>query len=391
MLDLPAQMLATTGADAIGWRQVPAFLAHAAQALSVRAVNGMRIATSPSESTASFQEILNKGEVFVLVRQVARRIGIPDTFPLPLLELVARSYALGPFPALWAVEGLGHDDAVSYFEAGVPPRGLLTTAPEARHLPRPSLLMLHAGIGLGFAERRLEGTSLSTPPEVLRALVRDVLALCRESSRPGDLGAAIESLGLVTGLLHGPLVPAVDRALRELDEGGDVLGFYWHGVGRSLYFRLVNFLPCSTWPVFESARRLAPDPAARRNAWAGLAWAVTLVNQRQPRILAELLIDPHGAELEVDDAFANGVASSIVMRRATTPGAPFLESLIRFRPEGGARVEARWRRLVARPCRLALDAYFPALDAEDRLGSVFRYRRLPGLRDGAGHGPGGDG
>jgi hypothetical protein len=350
--------------------------------MAERTASGLRVAASPQGSLAALTEIRNKAQVYVLVRQVSRLIGVPETFPLPLLELVARSYALGPFPALWAVEGLGHDYAVSWFDAGLEPRGLLTTVPRARALPPASLPMMHAGIGLGFAERLLEGAGAKTTAEALRLLVADVLRLCRTSSRPGYLGAALESLGLVTGLFHPALVAAVDDALRALGEL-EVLGFYWHGVGRSIYFRPANFLPCSTWHVFEIARRLAPDEAARRNAWAGLSWAVTLVNQRQPWILADLLVAPHGAELAEDDAFANGVASSIVMRYDTTPGAPFIEPFCAFRPRGSARELELWEALVARPCRLALSVYYPTLAAEDRLGSIFHYQRLPGLFGGA--------
>lgn len=375
MLDFARQVMdSAVPDDASG----PTLFARLGVDLAERTASGLRIAASPRESLAALTEIRNKTEVYVLVRQVARLIGVPDTFPLPLLELVARSYGLGPFPALWAVEGLGHDYAVSWFEAGLEPRGILTTAPRARALPQGSLLMMHAGIGLGFAERLLEGAGRDTPPEALRLLAADVVRLCRENSRPGYLGAAYESLGLVTGLFHPPLVDGVDRALRDLGELG-VLGFYWHGVGRAIYFRAANFLPCSTWHVFEVARRTAPDDAARRNAWAGLAWAITLVNQRQPWILSELLVAPHGEELARDDAFADGVASSIVMRYDTTPAAPFIEPFCAFRPQGSARTRELWEELVARPCRLGLEVYYPVLRREDRLGSIFRYRPLPGL------------
>lgn len=385
MLDLARQVVETAmPAGAAG----PDLFVRLGVDLAERTASGLRVAASPRDSLAALTEIGNKSEVYVLVRQVSRLIGVPDTFPLPLLELVARAYALGPFPALWAVEGLGHDYGVSWFEAGREPRGILTTAPRARALPASSLLMMHAGIGLAFAERLLEGAGRDTPAEALRLLVADVLRLCRINSRPGDLGAAVESLGLVTGLFHPALVAPVDAALCELGELG-ALGdqrardFYWHGVGRAIYFRPESFLPCSTWHVFEVARRLAPDDRARRNAWAGLAWAVTLVNQRRPGILADLLVAPHGAELAADDAFADGVASSIVMRRSTTPGAPFLEPFCAYRPAGPARLQALWDTLVARPCRLALDVYFPALRDADRLGSIFRYRRLPGLAGGS--------
>lgn len=336
-----------------------------------RAASGLRVARWPWKGLAALTEVRNKLEVYALVRHVDRWIGIPDAVPLPLDALLARAYGLGPYRALWAVEGLGHRYAASWFEAGREPEGLLT----GRDLPPESLLMMHAGIGLGFAERLLEGVSRETPTEALRSHLSEFLRLCRESARPGYLGAAYESLGLVAGFFHPGRVGAIDRALRELG-ADDVVGLYWHGVGRSIYFRPANFLPASTWRVFESARRAAPDETARKDAWAGLAWAVTLVNQRHPQVLSELLVEPHGEELARDDAFANGVASANVMREDTTPGAPFVAAFSSARPRGGERVDALWEELVARPCRRALEDDHPALRGEGRLDSVFRYRPM---------------
>src|SRR5881397_591082 len=55
------------------------------------------------------EELRAKGEVFCLVLDVAKLIGVPSAPPFPLAELLARAYALGPFRALWAVEGLGKE------------------------------------------------------------------------------------------------------------------------------------------------------------------------------------------------------------------------------------------------------------------------------------------
>ena len=65
--------------------------------------------------------------------------------------------------------------------------------------------------------------------------------LCRDNSRPGYEGAAYESLGLVARFWNSPLVPVVDRVLCKI--APEVLGYFWHGVGRSL-----NFLPLYAVP-----------------------------------------------------------------------------------------------------------------------------------------------
>jgi hypothetical protein len=329
----------------------------------------------------------DKTEVFFLVLTVAQRLGIPDTFPLPLQELVRRAYALGAFPALWAVEGLGHDYAESFFRHGVPPRDILT-APSTRDLPAASLLMLHAGIGLSFAETQLKSLPRNPSSPQLRRAVAQTVALCDANSRPGYVGAAYESLGLVTRTFFPAFTPAVDRAVREV--APRVRGFFWHGVGRSYYFLPVNFLPFSLWPLFEMAWQEAPDVEALMNSYAGAAWASVLVNQRHPSILAELLVGPHGEQLARSGGFKNGVASSIVMRQDTTPGAPFIEAFCRYRP-ADPHTARWWQELVAAPCRRALRVYQPVLAAENQLDQVFRYQDLDRLvegRSGDPHPPG---
>ncbi|HEX6864315.1 MAG TPA: hypothetical protein VF414_15905, partial [Thermoanaerobaculia bacterium] len=142
----------------------------------------------------AWQELRDKGEVFCLVLDVSNLIGVPEAPPFPLFELLDRSYALGPFRALWAVEGLGHQYGDSFWEQGAVPSRILSDE-RTRGLPAKSLLMLHAGIGLSFAQHCLRDAG-SREGELLPR-VSEILRLCRDSSRPGYLGAAYESLGLV--------------------------------------------------------------------------------------------------------------------------------------------------------------------------------------------------
>jgi len=343
-------------------------------ALAAAAVGGRtaRYLTPTPSGCDAWRELGNKLEVYLLVKQVARRIGVPAAGePFDLESLVERCYALGDFAALWAVEGLGHDYASHFWPpegSGGWPEGLLQGARSAG-LPAKSLTMLHAGIGLAFAQRLLAGA----PGERTTAAVADVLAACRESSRPGYEGAAIESLGLVTRTFHGDLVGEVDAALRRLGEES-ARGFFWHGVGRALYFLPINFLPAgdTTWRPFEMGLAEAPDPQARANVLAGLGWAFTLVNMRQPTLLERLLLEPFGRRLEAESGFANGVASSILMRTDTTPSAAIIDRFLAHRP--AERVAGPWNLLVAEPSRRALEHVYPRFRRQGRLGEIFRYR-----------------
>src|SRR5262249_13744050 len=151
----------------------------------------------------------------------------------------------------------------------------------------------------------------------VRASVRQFLGLCRANCRPGYVGAAQESLGLFARVFRPEgVVPVVDRELAALD--ADALDYYWHGVGRALYFSPTDFLPFgrSAWEAVEPVRGEAPRERARRNAVAGLAWATTLVNMLRPEVM-EGVVRRLGDTLGRDDAFASGVSSSIVMRQDT--------------------------------------------------------------------------
>ncbi|HVF58511.1 MAG TPA: hypothetical protein VNJ70_01670 [Thermoanaerobaculia bacterium] len=359
-----------------------------------RSVEAVRLTLS-GDAGAAFQELLNKSEIFVLVAAVSGLIGAPSAGaatpggpvePYPLDELVARCYALGDFQALWAIEGLGHEYGDFVWAQGEVPHGLLTS-PHTATLPAGSLLMLHAGIGLSMAQHLLRGPSWESPAE-LRRLLAEIVGLDRANSQPGYLGAALESLGLVTRTFHPTLVPAVDRELRVV--APEAVGFFWHGVGRAIYFWIVNFLPCSAWQGYEMAAREATDELARLNAEAGMAWAQVLVNQRQPQSLYELIVKPHGEDLRARGGFVNGLASSIMMRFDTTPAAPFIEAFCRWEPPAGdSQGSALWDELVRLPCRQALEVWYPVLKRQHRLGEIFEFRDLAALTGTAGRGRGG--
>src|SRR5262249_40444879 len=152
------------------------------------------------------------------------------------------------FPRLWAVEGLGNfvgDHAVADAAGGPDPRGLLTHRSVAS-LPPWSLTMLHAGIGMSFAKAILTKLAPTSPAAGVRAGVARFVRLCRDSSREGYAGAALESLGLATRTLYPNLLLAIDREIPEVDS--ELRGYYWHGAGRAMYFEPLNMLPSANAP-----------------------------------------------------------------------------------------------------------------------------------------------
>jgi hypothetical protein len=195
----------------------PALVAEVLADLALHPVDACRFFLPTPGARWAWREWGNKAEVFLLVSQNACLLGLPSSGPWPLEPFVARAYEQGAFQALWAVEGLGHDYTDSVWDlAGAPPRGLLT-APSLDDLPAQSLLMLHAGAGLAFAERLLDGLGARPAETALAAAVDGVVDLCQANSRRGFVGAAYESCGLVARTFHPHLVQRIGTLLRRRD------------------------------------------------------------------------------------------------------------------------------------------------------------------------------
>jgi hypothetical protein len=330
------------------------------------------------DATLARQECEAKMEVMQLVQDV-RKICPEKSVHVPLDEIVAKGYALGSYPALWAVEGIGHDLVESRHHRGESLSELLTS-PEVGQLPEASLTMLHAGIGLGLAELALEGLRPDSPADKLDAALRKFLDECTSSSRQGYLGCALESLGLVTRHFYGhSMVLAVDARLETIDAA--LRAFFWHGVGRAVYFSPENMIPgmSSPWPAVSMCERLAPHDLARDNMMAGVAWGMTMVNLKQPVVL-EGFLQKHGLGFGDSDAFINGVTSSLIMRKDTTPDEEHIAALLRYEPASSdSRLETLWNRIFKQAAPKALDEYYPAIKQKGRLGEIFRFQSLAEL------------
>lgn len=318
-------------------------------------------------------ELRNKLEIFTQVRNLSDTLRLPSNQLLPLPDLVAKAYnTLSPFLVLWGVEGLGEYYTTLYTKlAGHFPQKLLWE--ENAQVPAKSLLMLHAGLGLSFANNLLSTVSPTAPRQKIHDVIQNFVTLCRENSRSGYLGAAIESLGLVTRTFYPTMPNLVHQELEEI--APEYLGFFWHGYGRALYFGPAYFLPVlrSAWGALDSEISGLRD---EQSAAAGLAWALTLVNMRQPQIAEGVLKTYIGAS-RFQEGFANGVASCIVMGQDMRPDQPFVTDFIRYRPKSGdQQLLELWDRCIFRPATDALNIYYPVLKQHNALDQVFRFQPL---------------
>ncbi len=235
------------------------------------------------------------------------------------------------------------------------------------------MTMLHAGIGMSFAKHVLKRLEPAASAAVTRGAISEFVSLCHNSSRRGYAGAALESLGLATRTLYPNLVRLLDEHIPAVDP--ELHGYFWHGAGRAMYFDPMNMLPSVNAP-WRAIRRLdqeAPHDLARRNVLSGLAWALTVVNMRQPMVM-EAFLRHHGDIAASHDAFTNGVTSSMLMRYDTTREGTWIHQFIHYEPAPDANLRDLWRSLITRPCEDAIEQDYPLLCAQGKLEQLFHYR-----------------
>jgi hypothetical protein len=352
----------------------PRYVTRLSSDIAEQSAETLRVLTTGEGFRLAFQEGRNNFEVYNLVKHVHQLLNISPTGDLDLNDLLNKAYALGQYPDLWAVEGLGHDYADTFW-GNRPIRNILSGA-RASGLPDKSLTMMHAGLGLSFAQHLMPTITPYSPVPEIRKVLQEFIGLVRDNARKGYEGAAYESLGLVTRTWHSQMMAIVDRLLSEIDQ--EVLSYFWHGAGRALYFLPIYVVPGFSSP-WRAAEREAPHELGRRNQSAGLSWATALVNIRQPEILANLL-RYRGGQLSKDDSFSNGVMSTITMANDTTPNDVYISAFLQYRPDStDPHLVDLWNSLVIGPVEKALQRYYPVLKKHNRLGEVFHYQSLEQL------------
>jgi hypothetical protein len=354
----------------------PGYVANVTSAVVQQSETTFNTFSSPKNISLAWQELRNNFEVFNLVKNVGQLLHIPaGTEQFDLLKLVDQAYALGQFSDLWAVEGLGHDYTMTFWNGGKPLHGIMYEG-QAAALPDKSLTMMHAGMGLAFAEQLMNTVTPYSSPTEIRGVLQKFVTLVKQNARPGYAGASYESLGLVTRFWHQQMVPFVNQFMPDVDQ--EAVSFFWHGVGRALYFYPLFFVPglLSPWLAVE---REPPDEMARLNMVAGLTWAMTLVNARQPEIM-EKFITGAGAGESKDPGFTNGVMSSLIMGIDTTPGDVYIIGFAEYKPPDPSTA-AIWNQRVGDPAKDAIYRIHPILKKHHRLGDVFHFTDLTALAD----------
>lgn len=349
----------------------PAYVSRLTSAAVEQSQDTLRTFSSTENVRLAWESLKNNYEVYNLVKHVSSLLHVPPgDQQLDLRKLIDDAYALGAYPDLWAIEGLGHIYALTFWNKGRPIRGILTNlSPEI--VPAKSLTMMHAGIGLAFAQQLMNTITPFRPPGDIARVLGEFVTLVDENSTPGYEGAAYESLGLVTRTWHPQMVGVVDEYFRNF--ATHVRGYYWHGIGRAHYFLPLYFVPglLSPWLAIE---REATDELALLNMTAGLSWATTIVNVKQPELM-ENFIRLHGERVSRTPGFTNGLMSTLIMGIDITPGDTYIMRFLEYRPaRSDARVVELWEKLVAQPAKEAVIHIHPILKKHERLGEIFQYQ-----------------
>lgn len=349
----------------------PSYLWHAVQGLAQGSSDAFEsIATATSRRLLG-EQFSNTFDVIGFVNHVDAPSELSADGTYPIDECIERLYARGDYPALWLIEGLGERYAAAYMKTGTPV-GLLSAGKGAT-LPEKTQLMMHAGIGIEFAKHSVANlTPCSTEGEVDAAL-KVFLGLVEDNAQERYKGAALESLGLVTRTWYVQLVGLIYDRLVLMD--GPASEFFWHGAGRAMYFSPMYMLPgFSPW---HAAEQEPPNEIARRNARAGVAWAFTVVNIRQPEITSNFL-EHRADEIAGNDAFTDGVYSTLVMAGEMVPGHRYVVGYGRYQPDQhNSAAASAWNRYVGSDCETRANFYRQTLKSHGKLGEVFRYHSLP--------------
>ena len=355
-----------------GWSKLPGQLKHQ-RALALAAIGPQR--------SLCIQQAKNTRYIFVLVRNNPEMLGIPKAGEFDLATFIQKAYGIGEFENIWSVEGLGHVYSQRTWQlkwnASEDAHGILTDG-QALCLPDKSLTMMHAGLGLCLAESIMKQLTPDTGFKEVERVVAAFIKLCNNNSRPGYVGCALESLGLVTRCFNYQVVDPVQQVLAELDPVA--WEYFWRGAGRAIYFAPAH-LAQPLYSPWIAAEQEAPNDRAHEILKAAIAWPANIVNMQYPGIFEEF-VRRYGVLPENRRAIAQGVAASTTMAMDITPDHPVVKAYLEYVPASpDPKIHQLWETLVRCPVHKSVHRYQPVLKRHGMMDQVFRFQDLDALVD----------
>jgi hypothetical protein len=300
-------------------------------------------------NSVSWRELQNKFEVFQLFEYADSILAVREGLTCEQLPYcIALASQLDPYYGLWVIEGLGHHYCECNFSSAQ--NKSLFALRDEFDLDARCLIPLHAGMGLSLAARSFSQLNHESPASKVRGAIRHFLLLCDRHARRGYTAAAVEALGLVAYQFHLSLLEKIDGELQDIEP--QAVGYFWHGVGRALYFDPSNILPTTASVCsLKVSQRLPPHEVGRGNAMAGLAWAIALVNLRHPEVL-ERFLEIHGQWLPNRLAFSDGMTAALTMWQDFSGLGPLASALFCNSKNCREYQTAQlWEELVCPPCK----------------------------------------
>jgi hypothetical protein len=338
-------------------------------------------ATIGMEEALHWEQAKNTRYVFSLLRNNPEMLGIPKDGGFDLSQYMDKAYAVGDFEAIWTVEGLGQVYSQRIWDlkwhCSEDAEGILVDG-QAAGVPEKSLTMMHAGLGLALAASLMKRLTPDSSTREIEGVLKAFIRLCRNNSRPGYVGCALESLGLVTRCFNYPMVGALEKVLADVDE--DAWEFFWHGAGRALYFSPGHMLQ-PLYSPWIAAEQEAPDDRVLKILKAGISWPTNIANMQNPAIF-EGLIKRWGESEEAAGTIVHGVAASTAVAVDITPNHPLVNAYVEYAPSSSdSRTTERWTKMVRDQAYKALHRYQPVLRSHTMLDQLFKFQDLDALVD----------
>jgi hypothetical protein len=343
---------------------------------SVAEQSSIAMAAMGSKRSLYAQQAENTRYIFVLVRNNPEELGIPKSGMFDLGYYMEKAYGIGDYENIWSVEGLGHVYCQRVWDlkwnCSDDAHGILRDD-QAAHMPVKSLTMMHAGLGLMLAESLLKQVTTDSSVKEIERVLKAFIKLCKDNSREGYAGCALESLGLVTRCFNFHLVGQVQEVLADVDP--IAWEFFYRGAGRALYFSPAHMVQ-PLYSPWIAAEQEAPNERAWKILKAGISWPTNIVNMRHPSIFEEL-IKTRGTAEENQYTIAHGVAASTTMAMDITPHHPLVKEYLAYVPAStDSKVKELWKKLVHDQVDKAMHVYQPLFHKHKMMDQVFRVQDL---------------
>lgn len=293
----------------------------------------------------------------------------------PLRERIKKIAALDSYHSLWSTEGLGYEEAEAAWQNNQKPTFLLIPEPNMV-LPEGSIVAFYVGMCLSTAKHYLQSSDKHSTVSTLKERIGNFIDLTENSCPQGCEKVAADALGLVVRTLFPSKLIEIDDILQKI--APHMLAYYWHGVGRGLYF---NFPPALFSQeehsiALECVNQEPPHEIGKLNTLAGFARPLALVNIRHPAILNAFL-QRHSSQIYDQDAFVNGIATSILLWRTWAGNDHYLKAFMNYQSEGTILdSKVRWVNLIKKHCLEVLKRHNKILKKTKRYGEIFCYQPL---------------